>query len=136
MNSVKLILNSEKLEEQLANWASTTPTPFVDPMMSRLRIEEDEHTATATQHTTKLASANQANTTMESQMQTLLIQVQALQLANTPNHRKNYGHGRGRGRGRGLGRGRGCGRGAGRGRKRARPHALPIPKYCWTHGNC
>ena len=48
-----------------------------------LQINKDECTATATQHATELASANQANTTMESQMQTLLTQVQALQLANT-----------------------------------------------------
>ena len=53
-------------------------------MMARLQVDKDEHTATATQHATKIASANQANATMESQMQTLLTQVQALQLANTP----------------------------------------------------
>ena len=57
-------------------------------------------------------------------MQTLLAQVQALQLASTPNHGSNYG------------RGCGHGRGDGRGRGRARPSAPPTPKYFWTHGNC
>ena len=40
----------------------------VEQMMARLQIDEDEHTATATQHATELASANQANSTMESQI--------------------------------------------------------------------
>ena len=39
---------------------------IVDQMMVRLQVDEDERTATATQHATKLASANQANATMES----------------------------------------------------------------------
>ena len=94
--------------------------------MSRLKIYEDERIATATQHATELASANQANATMEAQMQTLLTQVQALQLANTSNHGNN--HVREHGRGRGRGAGRGCGRG--------RPSDPLTPKYCWTHGNC
>ena len=86
-------------------------------MMVRLQIKEDECTATATQHATELASANQANATMESQMQTLLSQVQDLQLAIThgkqTNHRNNFvrrhGHsyGRGRSASRGTGRRRG-----------------------------
>ena len=47
---------------------------IVDHMMTRLQVDEDERATTATQHATTLASANQANTTMESQMQTLLAQ--------------------------------------------------------------
>ena len=54
--------------------------------MARLQVDEDERIATATQHATELASTNQDNATMESQMQTLIDKVQALQLANTPNH--------------------------------------------------
>ena len=73
-------------------------------MMARFRVDEDEFAATATQHATALASANKANATMDSQMQTLLTQVQALQLANTLNHGSNYSHGRGRGAGKGRGR--------------------------------
>ena len=92
--------------------------------MARLQVDEDERTVTATQYATKLASANQANTTMESQMQTLLAQVQDLQLTNTPHHGSNYGRSRGRGRG----AGRGCGR--------AQLSAPPTPKDRWTHGNC
>ena len=95
---------------------------IVDHMMVRLQIDEDERTATSTQHATKIASANQANAMMESQMQTLLAQVQALHLAKTPNHGNNYGRGRGRG--------------TGRGRGRAWPSDPPTLKYCWTHGNC
>ena len=72
-------------------------------MMARLQIDKDERTDTATQHATTVASANQANTTMESQIQTLLAQAQALQLVNTSNHGINYG--RGRIRSDGLGRG-------------------------------
>ena len=94
---------------------------IVDQMMAHLQIDKDERTATATQHSTKLASTNQANTMMESQMQTLLTQVQAFQFANTPNHGNNYG----RGRGCGAGRGRGC----------VQPSDPPTPKYCWNHGN-
>ena len=86
--------------------------------MARLQVDKDEHAATATQHANALASANQANTTMESQMQTLLAQFQALQLANTPSHGINYGRGRGRGRG------------AGRGRGRSQPLAPRTLKYC------
>ena len=82
--------------------------------MARLQIDKDECTTPATQNATELASANQANANKESQMQTILTQVQALQLANTPNHGSNYGHGRGRGAGRGCGR--------------ARPSAPPTPK--------
>ena len=63
----------------------------VDQMMARLQVDEDEHTATATQHTTKRVSANQDSTTMELQMQILLAQVQALQLDNTPHNGRNYG---------------------------------------------
>ena len=48
---------------------------IVDQMMARLQVYKDECTATATQHATKLASANQANATMESPIQTLLAQV-------------------------------------------------------------
>ena len=54
--------------------------------MARLQADEDKRVATDTQHATALALANQANTTMESQMQTLLAQVQALQLSNNPSH--------------------------------------------------
>ena len=57
--------------------------------MARLQVDKDKHTATATQHSTVLVSTNQANTTMELQMQTLLAQVQALQLANTPHNGSN-----------------------------------------------
>ena len=96
---------------------------IVNQMMARLQVDEDECVATATQHAPALASANQSNATMESQMQTLLAQVQALQLANTPNHGSNYGRGRGRRRG------------AGRGRGRSQPSAPRTPKYCWTHSN-
>ena len=52
-------------------------------MMTRIQIDEDERKATAAHHATKLASANEANATMESQMKTILSQVEALQLANT-----------------------------------------------------
>ena len=97
---------------------------IVDHMMERLQINEDERTSTATQHITELASANQGNSTMESQTHTLLAQFQALQIANPSNHGKNYGRGRGRRYG------------AVRGRGRTRPSALPTPKYCWNHGNC
>ena len=58
-------------------------------------------------------------------MQTILIQFQALQIANTPNHGSNYVRGRGRGRE----------RGASRGCVRARQSDPPTPKYCWTNGN-
>ena len=51
---------------------------IVYQIMVRLQINKYERPATAKQHATKLASANQANTTMESQMQNLLNQVQAL----------------------------------------------------------
>ena len=47
----------------------------MDQMMARLQIDEDERTATATQYATELASVNKAKATMESQMQTLLVQV-------------------------------------------------------------
>ena len=80
---------------------------IVDQMTARLRIDEDERTATATQHATEIDSTNQANAVMESLMHTLLNQVQALNLADTPYHGNNYGRGRGRGRGRGAGRSRG-----------------------------
>ena len=90
---------------------------IVNQMMARLQVDKDEHTATATQHATTLASANQANATMESQMQTLPAQFQALQLANTPNHGINNGYGRGRRRN------------DGRGRERAQLSALCTPKY-------
>ena len=85
--------------------------------MVRLQVEEDKRAGAATQHATKIASANQANTTMESQMQTLLAQVQALQLYNTPNHGINYG------------RGRGHRRGSSRGRGRDQPSSPRTPKY-------
>ena len=97
---------------------------MVDQMMARLQVDEDERTATATQHATELASAHQANATMEPHMQTLLSQVQAIQLAKTPNHGSNYGHICS------------CGCRRGRGHGRARPSALLTLKYCWTHGNC
>ena len=84
-------------------------------MMVRLQVDEDERASTATKHATTLVSVNQDNTTMELQMQTLLAQVQALQLTNTPNHGINYGRGRGRG--------------AGRGRGRSQPSAPRNPKY-------
>ena len=67
---------------------------IVDQMMARLQVDEYERTATATQHATELASAKQANATMESQMKNLLDQVQDLQLANTPNYGNKYGRGR------------------------------------------
>ena len=95
---------------------------IVDQMMARLQVDKDEHTATATQHATTLASTNQAKVTMESQMSTLLAQVQSLQLANTPNHGNNFSRGRGRS--------------AGRGREHAQPSTPRIPKHFWTHGNC
>ena len=88
---------------------------ILDQMMERLQVDEDERTATVTQHATALVSANQANATIEFQMQTLLAQVQALQLSNTPNHGSNYGRGRGRKHS------------AGRGRGRAQPSALRTP---------
>ena len=99
---------------------------IVNQMMARLQVDEDERMATATQHATALVSANQANATMESQIQTLLAQVQALQLANTPNHGSNYSRVRARVRVRGRVRGRG----------RSQPSAPLTPKYCWTHSNC
>ena len=95
---------------------------ILDQMMARIQLDGDERTAIATKNATKLASANQANATMESKMKTLLAQVQALQLANTPNHVRNYGRGRRRG--------------TGRGRGRALPSSQPTPKYCCTQGNC
>ena len=95
-------------------------------MMARLQINKDERIATATQNPTKIASANQANATMESQMQTLLTHVQDPQLANTPNHGSNYSRGRGCRHRRGVVRGHGS----------VRPSAPPTPKYCWTHDNC
>ena len=91
-------------------------------MMVRLQFDEDERTATCTQHATELVPANQSNATMESQIQTLSAQVQALQIANTPNHGSNYNRGRRRR--------------AGRGHGRARPSAPPTLNYCWIHGNC
>ena len=83
--------------------------------MARLQIDEDKRTATATQHATELASENQANATMESQMHTLLTQVQTLQLASTPKHGSNYG--------------RRTGHRVGRGRGRTRPSSPSTPKY-------
>ena len=69
---------------------------IVDQIMARLQINKDERTSTATQHKTELASANQATVTMESQIQTLLSQVQALQLSNTHGHQTNHGNNSGR----------------------------------------
>ena len=59
---------------------------IVDQMIARLQVDEYERTATATQYATELVFVNQDNATMELQMQTLLAQVQALHLSNTPNH--------------------------------------------------
>ena len=84
-------------------------------MTARLQVDKDELVATATQHATELVSDNQVNSMVELQMQTLLTQVQALQLANTPNHGSNYGRGRGHG--------------SGRGRGRSQPSALRTPIY-------
>ena len=39
---------------------------IVDQMMARLQLDEYKHTTTATQHATKLASVNKANSKMES----------------------------------------------------------------------
>ena len=64
----------EKTGFQIAN-------AIVDQMVARLQIDEDKRTSKFTQHATKIASANQANAKMESQMQTLLTQVQYLQIA-------------------------------------------------------
>ena len=97
--------------------ANANANTIVDQMMAQLQIDEDEHTATSTQYATELASTNQANATMEYQMQTILSQVQYLQLANThgnqTNHGSNFGCGCGRGHGcgasRGTERGRECG---------------------------
>ena len=47
---------------------------IVNQMMARLHVENDERAATATQHANALASANQANSTMEPHIQTLLSQ--------------------------------------------------------------
>ena len=101
-------------------------------MMARLEIDEDERTATATQHATELASDNQSNATMESQMQTLLSQVHALQIANTHGNQTNCGNNFGRGRGRGHRRSANRGTVRGRGRSSTPPN----PKYLWTHVNC
>ena len=98
---------------------------IVDQIMARLQVDKDERVTTATQQANTLTSSNQANETMELQMQTLLSQVQALQLANTPNHGRNYSRGCGSGRGRGASRGRG----------RSQTLAPRTPKYCCTHGN-
>ena len=89
----------------------------MDQMMARLQVDEEKRTATATQHASELASANQAKATMESQMKTILSQVQALHLANNPNHGNNYDGSRGRRRG----AGRGCGG--------AQPSDPPTLKY-------
>ena len=61
---------------------------IVYQMMARLQIDKYKPIATATQHATKLASANQSIATMYSQMQILLSRFHALLLANTPNHGK------------------------------------------------
>ena len=53
-----------------------------------LRGAQDQLLGTSTAHTA-LASANKANAMMESHMQTLLAQVQAIQLANNPNYGSN-----------------------------------------------
>ena len=45
---------------------------IVDHIMARLQVDEDERTATATQHANKLASANKGNATMDLHMQNLL----------------------------------------------------------------
>ena len=84
--------------------------------MARPQVDQDERKATGTQHATELASANQANATMDTKMQNLLAQVQALQLANTPTNGSNYG------------RGRSHRHAAGRGHGRARLSAPPTPK--------
>ena len=97
---------------------------IVNQMMAHLQVNEDKHVATGTQHATALASANQANAMMESQMPNIFAHVHALQLANTPKHGSNYSHGRGRGRG------------ASRGPWRSQPLAPHTSKYCWIHGNC
>ena len=104
---------------------------IVDQMMVHLQIDEDECTATATQHATELASANQANATMDSQVQTLLSQVQSLQISNTHGNQTNHGEtfGRRRSRVRGLGASRGTRRGC-------TQSSTPLtPKYFWTRGN-
>ena len=107
---------------------------IVDKMMVRLQIKEDKHTATTAQHVTDLASANQANATMESQMQTLLSQVHSLYIAST--HGNENKHGKNFGRICGCGRGRGASRVIKRGREHRQSSTLPTPKYFWTHGNC
>ena len=96
---------------------------IIGQMMARLQINEEKCTSTATEHTTELTSANQANSTMESQMQTLLNQFQAFQRTNIPNHGKNYVRRRGCGRRCGAVRDLGC----------VWPLDTPTPKYCWIH---
>ena len=64
---------------------------IVDQIMARLQIDEDERTSNASQHATKLASTNQTNATMVPQMQNILSQVHALQLANTHKNQTNHG---------------------------------------------
>ena len=104
-------LKGLELGEESLNLGLQNANAIVDQVVARLQIDEDESTATATQHSTEISSANQANSTMKSQIQTLLTQFQALQIANTPNDGKIYGCGHGRGRGCGSGRGHGAGRG-------------------------
>ena len=41
---------------------------IADQMMARLQIDEEERTATVTQHATKLASTNQSNARIKSQI--------------------------------------------------------------------
>ena len=122
--SAKAHLELQETEGNIDKLGFHNANAIVYQMMARLQVDEDEHTATSTQHANAIASANQANATMESHINTLLAQVQALQLANNQNHGSNYGRGRGRGRV----AGRSCGR--------AQPLAPRTPKYCWTHGNC
>ena len=52
------ITTSEKLTLSSERPAEKSTKAIVDQIMERLRINKDKHTATATQHATKLASAN------------------------------------------------------------------------------
>ena len=66
MNSAKAHLELRETGGTIDKLGFHNASVIVGLMMARLQVDEDEHTATATQHATKIAPTNQANATMES----------------------------------------------------------------------
>ena len=97
--------------------------------MEFMQMIEDEAAMKFDHHVNELANATQDNTTMYTQLKTLLSQVQYAQnqIQNITN--RNFGHRRGRGSGRGNVYGAGCNKGYG-------TYPPPQTKNCQAHRNC